>query len=385
MKKLKDIDIKPGTRVLLRADFNVAMDKGNIEDDFRMRATLPTINYLRERGARVLILAHLGRPKDGYEEPLSLMPIAEHLGTLLSADIKFFEEIEIAEQELPKMENGEVAVLENLRFDKREEEGSEEFAKELAALGDVYVNDAFGVIHREHASVYALAKLLPHSAGLLVEKEVDILSTIRKEPAKPLVFVMGGSKVETKIKTLYKLFGSIDDVCLGGLMSNSIMKLKGMEIGKSMYDKGIDLVYIDGMNLNDEKIHLPLDVVVSTDASGKNSVRVTDIEHIEKDEMILDAGPRTIELFSQIIKKAGTVVWNGPLGLIEVDKFAEGTRGLAQAILKTEAKVVVGGGDVMRIIDEVGAVDKIHHASTGGGAMLEYLAEGTLPALEVLK
>ena len=384
MKTLKDINIKPGTRVLLRADFNVAMDNGNIKDDFRMRATLPTINYLREKGARILILAHLGRPKGGYEEPLSLMPIAEHLGKLLSADIKFFEEIEIAEQESPQMKNGEVAVLENLRFDKREEEGSDLFAKELSNLGDLYINDAFGVAHREHTSVYALAKLLPHAAGLLIEKEVEILSTIRKDPAKPLVFVMGGSKVETKIKTLYKLFGSIDEVCLGGLMSNSIMKLKGMEIGKSMHDKGIGLMYIDGMNLNDEKIHLPLDVVVSTNASGKKSVRITDIEHIEKDEMILDAGPRTTDLFSKIIKKAGTVVWNGPLGLIEVDKFAEGTRALAQAVLETEAKVVIGGGDVMRIIDEVGAVDKIYYASTGGGAMLEYLAQGTLPALEVL-
>lgn len=384
MKILKDVKIKKGTRVILRADFNVVLKDGSIEDDFRIRATLPTIKYLQDKRAKTIILAHLGRPDGNHDKKLSLLPIAEHLGKLLETKIIFLKNIKQAEQRFAKSKNGDVVMLENLRFDKREEEGSKEFAKELAALGDVYINDAFGVAHRKHASVYALPKLLPHAAGFLMEKEVKVLSDVREAKKRPLVFVMGGAKVKTKLKTLTKLFDKLDAVCLGGLLANTLLYAKGVEIGKSF--KGEDVrEYLEKLDLTSSKLHLPLDAVVSQDASGKSPSRITAIGNVQANELILDLGPDTIELFTNIVAKAGIVVWNGPLGLIEVKKFRDGTEALAKSLKKSKADVIVGGGDIMSVIDEVSSSHYIKHRSTGGGAMLEFLAEGTLPALEMLK
>ncbi|MDX1607622.1 MAG: phosphoglycerate kinase [Candidatus Spechtbacterales bacterium] len=385
MNTVKNLKIKSGERVLLRADFNVSMDKEKITDDFRIRATLPTINYLRDKGAKVIIMAHLGRPGGKYNQEFSLMPVAERLGELLKIDIKFFEGLEIAEGEIDAMEEGDVALLENLRFDKREKEGSKEFAKELAALGDAYINDAFGVAHREHTSVFALPKEIKRSAaGLLLQKEVETLGEVINNPKKPLSFVMGGAKVDTKLKLVSELFSHVDQFCLGGLIANSIMKFQGMEIGRSWHEDDIEDL-IKGVDLSHQKLHMPKDVVVSTEDTGKAPARIIDIKDIKKSDMILDAGPDTISEFSNIIKKAGTVVWNGPLGLIEVEEFARGTRQLARSLVRSKAKIIVGGGDLMSVIDDVEATDSIYFASTGGGAMLEFLAEGTLPALEVLR
>ena len=385
MKTLEDIKIEKGQRVLLRADFNVSMDKGKITDDFRVRATLPTIKYLQEKGAKIIIMAHLGRPGGKYDEKLSLMPVAERLGKLLNANIKFFEQLEIAEEEIGAMKEGDIALLENLRFDKREKEGSGEFAKELASLGDIYVNDAFGVSHRKHTSVFALAEQMEtKAAGLLLQKEVETLGNVIQDPQKPLVFVMGGAKVDTKLKLVSELFTHVNQFCLGGLIANSIMKFKGMEIGKSWHEEDIEEL-VKGVDLENKKLHMPRDVVVSTSDKGTAPVRISKVQNIKESEMILDAGPDTIRDFSNLIKKAGTVVWNGPLGLIEVDEFARGTRQLARSLVRTDAKVIVGGGDLMGVIDEVDAEESIYFSSTGGGAMLEFLAEGTLPAIEVLK
>jgi phosphoglycerate kinase len=383
MKTLKDIDIKPGARVLLRADFNVVLKNGRIEDDFRMLATLPTIKYLRNKRAKTIILAHLGRPDGNHDKNLSLLPIAEHLGELLKKEVSFFNNIKKAGQEIPKMKNSDIAMLENLRFDRREEEGSGEFARELAGLGDVYINDAFGAAHREHTSVYALPKLLPHAAGFLMEKETKALDDVRSAKKRPLVFVMGGAKVKTKLKTLTKLFDKLDEICLGGLLANTILYAKGVEVGKSFKEEDMR-EYLEKLDLTSSKLHLPVDAVVSTDVSGGKQSHITSIDNIGDNEFILDVGPDTVELFTNMVAKAGTVVWNGPLGWIEIDKYRSGTEKLAKSLKKSKADIVIGGGDIMSVIDEVSLSHYIKHQSTGGGAMLEYLAEGTMPGIKAL-
>lgn len=383
MKTIDKLNIKPGTRVLLRTDFNVSIENGKIMDDFRIRASLPTIQYLQDKEAKIIIISHLGRPK-GKEKSLSLAPVAEQLEKLLNTNVLFLKDYIEAKKDILKMKNGSVILMENLRFEKGELSGDKNFAKDLAEFADVYVNDAFGVAHRKHASLYALPSLLPAVAGLLLQKEVEVLNEVIKNPIRPLIFIIGGAKVETKLKSLVKIINKIDGVCIGGLLANSILAARGIAVGKSRLDKNI-LKYIDGINLTDTKFHLPLDVVVSLDDTGKSFSRIAAVGDVREDEMILDAGPETVKLFSNIISEAGTVIWNGPLGLLEVKKFSKGTHALALSLKNTKARVIVGGGDIMRAIDEVGVSKYIYYSSTGGGSMLEYLADGTLPALEVLK
>lgn len=383
MKSLKDFDVKNKV-VLLRVDFNVSMDGETIKDDFRIRATLPTITYLQDHGAKILILAHLGRPGGKSDSAFSLHPLVGHLSKLLKQDVGFFSSYDLAKKNISSLKSGEVAILENLRFDPREEAGDKEFAKELAALGDVYVNDAFSVSHRKHASVYAIAKLMPSVAGLLLMKEIDALDRVHKFENHPVVFIMGGAKVETKIKILARLADKIDIACLGGLIANSFLAARKTSIGKSRLEADFQQ-YLAEVNSTDAKIYLPLDVVVSTDPSGDEPVRTVQVNNIASDEMILDIGPQTVKLFSAAIEKAGAVFWNGPMGIFEVGAFAKGTRKLAEALKNTEAHVVVGGGDVVRAIQEAGVQDNVSYISTGGGAMLEYLAEGTLPAIDALE
>ncbi|MEX2007908.1 MAG: phosphoglycerate kinase [Candidatus Spechtbacterales bacterium] len=383
MRTLSDIDVR-GKAVLLRVDFNVDVEGGVVADDFRIRAALPTIYYLRERDARVLVLAHLGRPKGAFDPALSLRPVAQHLGKLLKTQVHFFATMQEARRGMQALHDGEIGMLENLRFHAGEEEGSAEFAKELAALGEVYVNDAFGVAHRKHASVYELPKLLPSAAGLLLEKEVSTFQGLRESPQQPLVFILGGAKVATKIKVVGKLVGGVSAVCFGGLIANSFLAAKGVTMGKSLYEKGIT-EYIKGISVTDVNIHLPLDVVVSTDMEGKAPTRVTGVGEVGEGEFILDIGPDTVALFASVMREAGTVFWNGPMGLFEVKAFSRGTYEIARALRDVPGKVIVGGGDVMRAIDEVGVADTVDYSSTGGGAMLEFLAEGTLPGIEVLE
>lgn len=382
MKTLSQLPVQTGTRTLLRVDFNVTIEAGKVVDDFRIRSSIPTIQYLQKHGARILILSHLGRPK-GHDDSLSLRPIIPVLERFLGISVPFFKTIQEAKEGIGNLKPGDVALLENLRFDSREEEASETFTHELAELGDVYVNDAFGTAHRKHASVYSLAKLLPAAAGFLLAKEVEILDGIRTARERPLVFVMGGAKAETKIKTLISMLPTVDAMCLGGLISNTILRAHDMPIGKSWISEEA-LEQARQIDIDNQKIHLPIDAVVSTDPSGSKPMRTILLKDIQKNDMMLDAGPKTIELFSTIIRDARMVVWNGPLGLIEVEAFSKGTAALAQALKETKARVIVGGGDVMRIVHEVGVDNSIYYESTGGGAMLEYLADGTLPALEVL-
>lgn len=384
MRSVKDLEVQ-GKVVLLRTDFNVSFENGEIKDDFRIQASLPTINYLREQGARVLIFAHLGRPKGKTQAELSLRPIAEHLSKLLGDEVLFFTNYAEAKKGVGNLKDGDVALCENIRFDSREESMSEEFARELAALADIYVNDAFGASHRKHTSIYLLPKLMrERAAGLLLLREVDTFQKLRTSAKKPLTFIMGGAKVETKIKLLGELVGQIDAVCLGGLIANSFLAAKGIAIGKSKLENGLEK-YVENIELTDTKIHLPIDTIVSTDISGKAPTRITAVADIEPDEMILDIGPDTVRLFSRVMQKAGTIFWNGPMGLFEVKEFAHGTYDLARTLKDIDAEVVVGGGDVMRALREVGAEKYVDYISTGGGAMLEYLAEGTLPGIEALE
>lgn len=379
---MENLKIEPHTRVILRTDYNVSVVNGKVEDDFRIEASLKTIEYLLAKKAKIIIMSHMGRPR-GRDKSLSLKPVADHLETLLNKKILFFADVETAQHSIEDMKPGDIAMLENLRFFPGEEASDKRFANELSKLGDVYVDDAFAVAHRKHTSVFLLPRLLPPAAGFLIQKEVNVLDEIRVAQKPPVVFILGGAKVETKVKIFIKLIHKIDAICIGGLLANSILMTKGIAIGKSNYE---DIAqYVDGMDLTDTRLHLPLDVVVSKDPSGKSPARITAVASVKADEMILDAGPDTIKLFSKIIRTAGTVVWNGPLGVFEIEKFSKGTRDLAKELKNTKARVVVGGGDIVRAIHKVGAEKSIYYQSTGGGAMLEYLAEGKLPALDVLK
>ena len=383
MKTLEQLDIKPGMRILLRADFNVAMDGGKIADDFRMQATIPTINYLRKKGAKIIILSHLGRPEGKVNKKYTLAPVAKHLGKLLKIDIKFFEQITTAEIEISKMKQGDVTMLENLRFNQGEEGADEKFAQQLAQIGDVYVNDAFAVAHREHASTTVLPKLLPHAAGLLMQKEVDMLNRVREAQDKPLVFIMGGAKAETKFKILLNLFDRVDYFCIGGVMANAILKERGVNIGKS-YTGENSKEYLKKLDLDSEKLQLIEDARVGEDPKGE-IFRISDLSDIKESELILDIGPKTIEKFSNLIQNAGTVMWNGPMGFIENKLFRQGSLELVQALKNTNAKVVVGGGETIQVVDEAQIRGAVDYQSTGGGAMLDYLANGTLPAIEALE
>lgn len=382
MKTLEQLNIQFNTRVLLRADFNVAIEEGKVMDGFRIKATLPTIRYLQNKKAKILILTHLGRPKE-FDTELSLRPVADYLAGLLKQNIVFFQNIQEAKEGFDKIEASQIAILENLRFNEGEEKADKEFANSLAELGEAYVNDAFAVAHREHASTTLLAGLLPHAAGLLMQNEIDMLDKVRTAQDKPLVFIMGGAKAETKFKILLNLFDEVDYFCLGGVMANAILKQKGVNIGKSHAgDEAKE--YLEKLDLESEKLQLIEDARVGEDPKGE-IFRISDLSDIKENELILDAGPKTIDKFAALIQDAGTIMWNGPMGFIENKIFRQGSLDLAQVLKNTNAKVIVGGGETIQIIDEAGTEGSVNYRSTGGGAMLEYLASGTLPAIEALE
>ncbi len=372
-------------RVLLRADFNVPIENGVIREDFRIRAVIPTITLLKDSGARaVIIISHLGRPEGKWNETFTLEPIVTKLQEFLGDELVFIKDrLQEAKAKIEAARPGSVILLENIRFYPGEEENDGVFAKELAALGDVYVNDAFGVSHRAHASVDAVTRFLPSYAGLLLQKEIASLSRLEKDPPRPFVVIMGGAKVATKLKTISRLLPRVDHIMLGGIIANTLLSAKGLTIGKSKseaFNKGI----LNGIDIFNTKLHLPIDVVVSREMSGSGEMHVTAPGKVGEDEMILDIGPETRGEYAEIIKNAKTVVWNGPVGLFEVRAFAEGTKHIADAVCDAAAFRVVGGGDVIRILEEMHVIDTIDYVSTGGGAMLEFLAGEKLPGIEAL-
>ncbi len=395
-KTIRDIDPQ-GKRVFVRVDFNVPLQDGAIADDTRIRAALPTLNDLLDRGASLIVASHLGRPKGQVKPDLSLKPVAQRLGELLGRPVSMLEDcVGPAVEEAAKALNpGDVVMLENLRFHPEEEKGGEAFAKQLAALADLYVNDAFGAAHRAHASTAVIAKLLPASMGLLVEKEVEVLSRVLEHPDRPFVAILGG--VKGKIGVLQNLMARVDVLIIGGGQAYTFLKAKGLEIGQSVLDEdSYDLAkdILSKTAGGRPRLLLPIDVVVTTpdgvqfDPSIRRvqgaPIEAVACDAVKADMMGVDIGPETRKLFAEEIKSAKCVVWNGPMGIAEIPEFAEGTRAVAQAIADSDAYSVAGGGDVVAAIEQLGFAGKFSHICTGGGASLEFLEGKELPGIAAL-
>ena len=385
MKTLKDFDFKD-KKVLVRCDFNVPIRNGEILDDFRIQKTLPTINYLKQNKAKIILISHLDQP-ESQNKKYSLKPIARSLEKLLGEKVKFLNAClgKKVKTKINKLKTGQILLLENLRFEKGEVENDEKFARALAELADLYVGEAFGVSHRNHASVASLPKLLPHFAGLLLENEVATLQKVKEGPARPLVIIIGGIKISSKIKVIESFLKKADHLLFGGQIANIILRVKGISIGKPWPTEGV-VQKIEKMNLTDIKVHLPVDVVVSPDETGEIYIRETGPGNVRKEESVFDIGPETIRSFTNIINEGRTIVWSGPLGLAENKNFRKGSREIAQAIARNhQAFTLVGGGDTIFLLKEFNLRDKFSHISTGGGAMLAFLAGEKLPGIEALK
>lgn len=386
-RTIKDIKVR-GKRVIVRVDFNVPMNKGKITDETRITSTLPTIHNLLGRGARIILISHLGRPK-GWEEEFSLRPVADRLAELL--EIKKIPLLDVLDKKsitvVEAMKNGEVAMFENIRFYDDERKDWQNFAKILAKFGDLYVNDAFGVCHRAHASVVGIPEFLPSAAGLLLSDEIRFLDFFLKHAAKPVVVIIGGKKASSKIAVIDTFLEKADTVLVGGGCANTFLRSWGYNIGdsvseKEMLDTSKRLIW-KATRANTALI-VPEDVVIADDIEGTNE-RVVSIEDIPDKTMVLDIGPETIKKFKYHILKAGTVIWAGPLGLFENPKFAVGTHEILKCIIESGASSVTGGGDTIAAMKKYPEYAKqITHISTGGGAMLEYIEKGTLPGIEVL-
>ncbi|MGN0748187.1 MAG: phosphoglycerate kinase [Christensenellales bacterium] len=389
-RMLTDLDLK-GKTVLLRADFNVPLDdNGNIVDDTRIYEELPTIRYILKNGAKLIICSHLGRPKGEFNQKYSMFPVAQHLIRYLLNKIYFAVDVvgPDAMQKAKALKEGEVLVLENLRFHKEEEADDLYFAKKLASMADIYIDDAFGTIHRKHASIYRVAKLLPNNAmGFLMGKEITTITKAIQNPERPFVSILGGAKVADKIGVVTNLAEKSDYVLIGGAMAFTFLKAKGYKVGKSIVDDNsleIAKNILENAEKNGKQIILPIDVSTSETYSPKAKAKIFNIEDIPDNYMGLDIGPRTISLYKNIIKKAKTIIWNGPMGVFEFSNFSSGTVEIAQAIAKNKGLTIVGGGDSVSAVKALKLEDKISHISTGGGATLALLEGGELPGLDAL-
>ncbi len=378
IRKYKDL---AGRKVLLRADFNVPMKNGIVYDDFKITASLATIRYLQRYKAKIIILSHLGKPKGEYNKNLSLAPVATRLSRLLGKRVTFVSGLFGMEvgTAVSKMRNGDIILIDNLRFNKGEEKNSSKFAKDLSKLADIYVNNAFGVSHRKHASLSAIKKYLPSFAGLLLEKEVENLEKVMK-PKKPLIIVMGGSKIGSKITLIKKLYPKATKILIGGALANNFLLARGFDVGRSLIDR--DSIKF-ARSYKKEKILLPIDVLVKNLVTEKISVKK--ISEIGDEDAVFDIGPETITLFSSFIKRSATIIWNGPLGMFESSRFRIGTITIAQLIAsRSGGKTfgVVGGGETVEALKKTKMQDHVDWVSTGGGAMLSYLGGEVLPGLE---
>ena len=384
-KMVTDLDVK-GKKVLVRVDFNVPISGGEVGDDTRIQAALPTIEYLLENGAAVILCSHLGRPKGEYDPELSLQPVAEYLDNMIDAQVKFAEDCigDVAQKAAKNLEPGQVLVLENTRFHAGEKKNDPEFAKELASLAELFVNDAFGTAHRAHASNVGVADYLPSAAGFLLEKEIKYLGNAIADPERPFVAILGGAKISDKIGVIDNLIENADRILIGGGMANTFFKAQGYALAESLVEDDVLDTAKDMLDMAGGKIVLPVDVVIADDFSADAADKIMDVGDVPAGWRILDIGPRTVEAFSDIIKRAGTVVWNGPMGVFEFEKFAKGTFEVAKAIAESAATGIIGGGDSTSAIKKSGLDDKITHISTGGGASLEMLEGKTLPGLAAL-
>lgn len=387
LRTLKDLNIR-NKRVLVRCDFNVPLNKKKeIEDDFRIKQAIPTIEYLIKNKAKVILMSHLGDPDGRVLESLRLGPIQDKLTEYLNLPVKKTLDCigEEVERQTEKIKEGEIMLLENLRFYKGEKTNNPNFAKALSELGDVYINDAFGACHRAHASIVGVPKYLSSGAGLLLEKEVKILSSVLEKPWRPLVAIIGGVKIESKIKVIKYFLKNADHLLIGGQVANTILIVKGICVGRSWPEEEA-VKEIKKIILTSTKLHLPIDAVASPDETGQFYVRESAPAKVRKDEKLLDIGPETIKIFSNIIKDAKMIFWSGPLGLFEEPLFEKGTKEIAEKIARNhQAFTIAGGGDTVFALSKFGLREKFDHVSTGGGAMLEFLSGEKLPGLMVLE
>jgi len=380
-----DLDVE-GKKVIVRVDFNVPIKEGKITDDTRITAALPTIKYLLGHGAAVILMSHLGRPKTKEDTQFSLRPVAEHLATLVDAPVKFAEDCrgEIAKTAAADLKAGEVLVLENTRFYPEETKNGVEMSKDLASLADLFVSDAFGSAHRAHSSTAGIADYLPAAAGFLMEKEIKYLGNAIADPVRPFVAILGGAKISDKIGVIENLLKTADKILIGGGMANTFLKAQGYEMADSLVEAEVLDTAKDLLSRAEGKIILPIDMVLANAFDADAEMRMAAIGDVPAGWRMLDVGPLTVEQFSDVIMSAGTVVWNGPMGVFEFPRFAEGTFGVARAVANSDAISIIGGGDSVSAINQSGLSDKITHISTGGGASLEMLEGLELPGLAVL-
>lgn len=384
-KNVTDIDVNH-KRVLVRVDFNVPIKDGVVQDDTRIKAALPTIQYLLDHGAAVILFSHLGRPKDAPDPQYSLEPVAKYLGKLISAPVYFVDDCvgPKAESASAKLKMGEVLVLENTRFYKGEKKNDPELSKQFAALADIFVNDAFGSAHRAHASTEGVTHFLPAVAGFLMEKEIRYLGQAIADPKRPFVAIMGGAKISDKIGVIDNLLQKADFVLIGGGMANTFFKAQGYTVGDSLIEEDVLATAKELLEKGGNKLRLPVDVVIANAFDNDADQKTMAVGPIPDGWRILDIGPETVSKYSKVIAGAGTIVWNGPMGVFEMSNFAKGTFGLARAIADSSAISIIGGGDSVAAINQSGLSDKVTHISTGGGASLEMLEGKELPGLAAL-
>ncbi|PIV45541.1 MAG: phosphoglycerate kinase [Candidatus Nealsonbacteria bacterium CG_4_9_14_3_um_filter_35_11] len=388
MKTLEDFEFQ-NKRVLLRCDFNVPLsEKREILDDFRIRKTLPTIEYLKQKQAKIILISHLGDSEKGKEKKYSLKPIASRLEELLNQKINFIPDClgRNVEKKIEKMKAAEVILLENLRFYPEEKENEPNFVRKLAQLGDIFVQDGFGVCHRSHASVVGIPRILPAACGFLLAEEIAILSQVLENPDRPLIVIIGGVKISTKIELVRQFLERADHLLLGGKIANTLLKVKGLYIKETWEEEEEKLLKVlERINLTNPKLHLPVDGIIALSSLEERYLRQGAVGTLRKEEEIFDIGPETIETFKKIIESAKMIVWNGPLGYFEKPPFDKGTTEIAKAIVESDAFSIAGGGETIEFINKNGLTEKFNHISTGGGAMLDFLSGQLLPGIEVLE
>ena len=387
-KSIEDFDVA-GKKVLVRCDFNVPMKEGVITNDKRIVAAMPTIKYLVDHNARVILCSHLGRPKEGWEPEFSLAPVAKRLSELLGKEVKMAKDVigEDAKKLAASLNDGDVMLLENVRYHKEEKKNDPAFAKELASLAELYVNDAFGAAHRAHASTAGVADYLPAACGYLIQKEINFMGGALEAPKRPLVAILGGAKVSDKIGVIENLIEKVDTLIVGGGMAYTFFKAKGYTVGDSICeDDKVELAkeMLAKAEAKGVNFLLPVDNMISTHFAEDAEHKVVDSDNIPDGWMGMDIGPKTIEKFCEAVKGAGTVIWNGPMGVFEFAPFAEGTLAIARAIAESGAISIVGGGDSVAAVTKLGFADKMSHISTGGGASLEFLEGKDLPGISCL-
>ncbi|MHA6259941.1 phosphoglycerate kinase [Sporosarcina sp. CAU 1771] len=387
-KTMKDIQLE-GKRVFCRVDFNVPMEEGHVTDDTRIRAAMPTIQYLSKHGAKVILASHLGRPKGEVNEELRLTEVGKSLSNLIGKPVKKLDASvgKDVEETVKEMKNGDIVLLENVRFHAGEEKNDTELAKQFANLADLFVNDAFGAAHRAHASTAGIAQYIPAVSGLLLEKELEVLGKALTTPERPFTAIIGGAKVKDKIGVINHLLDKVDNLIIGGGLSYTFSKAMGYEVGNSLLEEDkIELAksFIDKAKEKGVNLYLPIDVVVAKEFSKDAQTKTVEIDSIPSDWMGLDIGPKTAELYAEVIQNSKLVIWNGPMGVFELEPFANGTRRVAEAMAETSAYTVIGGGDSAAAVEKFNVADKMDHISTGGGASLEFMEGKDLPGVTAL-